>query len=225
MEPQFWLKRWTENEIGFHQQDVNLSLQTYWPRLGLPRAATVLVPLCGKSRDMLWLRAQGHPVLGIEFIPLAIRDFFAENGLQPKISAQPPFERWEAGGIAILRGDFFDLTAADVKDVAAVYDRAALIALPPALRQRYVTALSRMLPPVIESLLVTISYPQERMSGPPFAVPEEEVRALYAGKFDVELLSTQDALREDSPLRERGLTRLLTQVYRVRRAPPERGGA
>src|SRR5581483_5146601 len=89
MEPQFWLERWEKSEIGFHQQEINRALMSRWPALGLPRGATVFVPLCGKSRDMVWLRDQGHSVLGIEFIRIAVRDFFAENGMTPKISPPP----------------------------------------------------------------------------------------------------------------------------------------
>ena len=217
MKPDFWLERWQRSEIGFHQRDINTSLQAYWPRLGLPDASTVFVPLCGKSRDMLWLRAQGHAVLGIEFIDLAVRDFFAENGLTPTVSMTPPFERWEADGFTLLRGDFFDLTAAALQRVAGVYDRASLIALPPAMRKRYVAKLAEVLPRGAQTLLVTLSYPQGEMQGPPFAVTEEEVRKLYRGEFQVEHLATKDILSPNSPFRERGLTALAEQVYQVSR--------
>src|SRR5215213_63441 len=102
MEPNFWAERWNKNEIGFHQRDINASLRAYWPTLGIARGAEVFVPLCGKSLDMLWLREQGHSVLGIEFVETAVRDFFAENGLTPRVYKQGSFERWEADEIAIL---------------------------------------------------------------------------------------------------------------------------
>ncbi len=217
MEPQFWLERWEKSEIGFHQQEINRALQSRWPALGLPRGATVFVPLCGKSRDMVWLRDQGHSVLGIEFIRIAVRDFFAENGMTPKISPPPRFERWEANGITVLCGDFFDLTAEDLKEVRAIYDRASLIALPPVMRPRYVAKLDEIAPSGVPCLLITVSYPQEQMPGPPFAVTEQEVRTLYAGKFEVELLTTQDILSRDSGFRRRGLTQMVGQVYRLRK--------
>lgn len=218
MDRDFWQERWEKNELGFHQQEINASLRAYWPRLGVPRDATVFVPLCGKSRDMIWLREQGHRVLGIELISIAVRDFFAENGMTPNVAAQPPFERWEADGITILCGDFFALAPADLADVAVVYDRAALIALPRAMRREYVAKLAAILPRAAETLLITVTYPQEQMPGPPFSVPEHEVHALYAHYFEVVRLHTQDILRKDSPFRARGLTELTAQVYRVRRA-------
>lgn len=217
MESTFWLERWAKNEIGFHQQEVNRALQKYWAGLGVPRGATVFVPLCGKSLDMLWLRAQGYRVLGVELAERPVQDFFAENDLNPRVSVRPPFERWEADGLSLWRGDFFALAAADLEDVAAVYDRASLIAFPPQMRARYVVKLGELLRPGVQILLITVSYPQHQMPGPPFAVPEQEVRELYADNFDVETLHTQDVLAKESRFRERGLTSMEAHVFRVRR--------
>lgn len=222
MEMEFWLERWEKNQIGFHQQEVNRSLQKYWPTLGLPRGATVFVPLCGKSLDMTWLRAQGYRVFGIELIPRAVQDFFAENAIKAAVSEQAPFERWEADGLSIWRGDFFELTADDLKDVAAVYDRASLIAFPPEMRARYVAKLGELLQAGVRSLLITVEYPQQQMSGPPFAVAEQEVRELYADKFSVELLHSQDILAKEPRFRERGVTRMDARVFRLQRLAQSR---
>ena len=46
-------------------------------------------------------------------------------------------------------------------------------------------------------LLLTMDYPQEQMAGPPFAVAEPEVQALFARDFSVRLLTTRDALLTD----------------------------
>lgn len=217
MEKQFWLDLWDRNEIEFHQGDVSPALKTFWPRLGLAPGAKVFVPLCGKSRDLFWLREQGHEVLGVELARVAVRDFFAESGLAPQVTAQPPFERWAAEGITISCGDFFDLTAPDLGGVTAVYDRAALVALPAPMRRRYVEQLRAMLPDAVEILLVTATYPPEQMEGPPFSVSEEEVRALYAPPFHVEMLLRKDIFRPDSALARRGLRQLLAQIYRIRK--------
>ena len=63
MEAAFWHQKWKENRIGFHQADFNRWLQSWWS--AQQGSDPVLVPLCGKSRDMLWLREQGHPVDGL----------------------------------------------------------------------------------------------------------------------------------------------------------------
>ena len=85
MKAEFWLERWQRNEIGFHQGEINAHLQDYWDRVGLKEGGEVFVPLCGKSNDMLWLRAQGHRVLGVELSPLAVEAFFVENQLKPEV--------------------------------------------------------------------------------------------------------------------------------------------
>src|SRR4030042_914462 len=90
MNPDFWLERWQRNEIGFHQPEINAHLQDFWGQLAVPAGGQVFVPLCGKSRDLLWLRARGHRVLGVELSPIAVRDFFAENALTPAPAARPP---------------------------------------------------------------------------------------------------------------------------------------
>lgn len=215
MQPEFWAERWKNSQIGFHQQDINASLQTYWPQLELPAGARVFVPLCGKSRDMLWLRARGHYVLGTELVRQAVQDFFFENNLTPTVTSHDSFERWSTDGIAILCGDIFALTAADLAGVAGVYDRASLIAFPRELRQRYVDKLSDILPSGSETLLITIRYPKDEMQGPPFSVADEEVHELYDRKFEVTRVSERDALAGNKNLRDRGLTQLTELVYRI----------
>lgn len=217
MDPDLWLDRWRSGRIAFHRSGINATLRERWADLGIPAQARVFVPLCGKSRDMAWLRSQGHEVLGVELSPIAARDFFAENGLTPERSAHGPFERWHAGGITILTGDFFELSPADLEGVAGVYDRASLIALPPDLRERYASRMRESLPPGARMLLLTLSYPEDEMTGPPYSVTSAEVRRLYARGFDVTLLAQKDALAENPELRQRGLTKLVEEAYRIER--------
>ena len=217
MEIPFWHERWKQNEIGFHQTDFNSHLQDFWPSLGLKPKAQVFVPLCGKSRDLLWLRAQGHTVLGVEVSPIAVRDFFAENRLTPQITRSEPFEAWEADGLTILCGDFFALTPERLKEIQAVFDRASLIALPPEMRARYAAQMASILPASGRILLVTMEYPAQGMQGPPFCVEESEVRALYEGHFTVTSLLRKDILAENPRFRDRGLSALHEHVYRMDR--------
>ena len=128
MNRDFWQARWDEGRIGFHQDDINPYLQRYWPALNVPQGAAVFVPLCGKSRDMLWLRDQGYSVVGVEIVPRAVEAFFAENDLAATHRPHGAFTLWESEGIKIYQGDFFEVTAQDVAGIGAVYDRASLIA-------------------------------------------------------------------------------------------------
>jgi len=215
MKRDFWLERWNRGEIGFHQDEVNPYLIKYWPQLNLSRGSIVFVPLCGKSRDMLWLREQGHNVLGVEVSTIAVQSFFSENGFSPLHTSKGKFDYCEANGIRILCGDFFDLGKNELAEVGAVYDRASLIALPPDMRGRYVRHLANILPPETQILLVTLEYPEAEMQGPPFSVTSQEVTALYRDCAEVHLLTKLDVLADNPRFRERGLSALQECIFHL----------
>jgi thiopurine S-methyltransferase len=216
MERDFWQTAWNEGRIGFHQAEINPYLQRYWSRLNLARPAKVFVPMCGKSRDMLWLRAQGCSVIGVEIARPAVEAFFAENDIEVERRPAVAFVLWAGNGIEIYQGDFFDLTAEDTTGVQAVFDRASLVALPEAMRQRYAAHLRALLPESAEVLLVTMEYPQAEMNGPPFAVTQDEVAALYGESFEIEPVGSNDVLAANPHFRERGLSRLTERIYVLR---------
>lgn len=216
MDEHFWQARWARDEIGFHQAEANPYLQRYWPQLALPAGSRVLVPLCGKSLDMLWLAGQGHRVLGIELAEKAVQDFFAEHGLQPTVGTQADFRTYRTQGIEIWCGDFFALRAEDVADCQALYDRAALIALPAAMRRDYLDTLNRLFGADCRGLLVTLDYDQMKMDGPPFAVADAEVLAGLA-EWSPLLLQDEDVLGSNWRFLQRGLDALRERVYRLQR--------
>lgn len=211
MDPSFWQARWREGRIGFHRTSPNPHLVAH--ASVFPVGARVLVPLCGKSVDMGWLAARGHPVTGVELVEDAARAFFAEAGLTPARSVEGDFVRYRAEGIDILSGDFF-ATSTELLGgpFAAAWDRAALIALPPEMRGRYVQLLKTLLKPSATVLLVTLE--TDDTAGPPFSVPDEEVRKLYAGDA-VHELATVDAFEPQGNLAARGATRASERVYRI----------
>lgn len=214
MDREFWIQRWQENLIGFHQDKVNQYLESYWPTLELAEASRVFVPLCGKSLDLIWLAEQGHEVIGVEISPLAVESFFKENGLKPNISDHGHFIRFEAKGISILLGDFFKLKAEDLGEITAVFDRASLIALPPDMRQQY----AEYLPKITgnsQVLLISMEYDQSLMQGPPFSVSEAEISGLYSKNYRIEQITEIDILKEMPRFRDRGLNRLNEYVYRL----------
>ena len=217
MDPDFWLQRWHERQIGFHQDAPTPLLLAHWPALGLAPGTRVFVPLCGKSLDLAWLAGQGHRVLGVELAPIAISEFFAEQGLTPAIHASPLGVHHVAGPIEIIQGDAFDLDAGTLATCGAVFDRAALIALPSALRERYAHELYARLPAGCRGLLVSLDYPPREKQGPPFPVPPDEVRALFGRDWDVDLLEYRDILAGQPRFREEGVTALHTGAWRLQR--------
>ncbi|ANH99263.1 thiopurine S-methyltransferase [Pseudomonas koreensis] len=212
MQPEFWHKKWESNQIGFHLPEVNPYLQRHW---AVPATARVLVPLCGKSLDLAWLAGRGHQVLGIELSEKAIEGFFDEHQLQPQISQKGAFKVYRGDAIELWCGDFFALTASDVDDCTALYDRAALIALPAPMRERYAAHLQQILAQRVQGLLITLDYDQAQMSGPPFAVGDDEVQRLLSEVWQVQVLEEQDVLAESVRFLQAGVTRLEERVYRV----------
>ncbi len=217
MQADFWLERWQNQEIGFHLPMVNPRLMDYWPRLALPPDARVLVPLAGKTLDLGWLRAQGHAVLAVELSEDAARAFYAEAGLSPTRCVEGAFIRYSAQGVDYLVGDFFALSAAQCGPFGGVWDRGALVALPPELRERYVAHMATLGAPGVQTLLITLEYAQAQMNGPPFAVPEDEVWSYFGATHDVELLLREDILALEPRFAARGVTALDSAVYRLQR--------
>ncbi|MGV8950789.1 MAG: thiopurine S-methyltransferase [Cypionkella sp.] len=192
MDAQFWLERWQKGQTGFHEADVNPLLQSHIAALDLSPDARVFVPLCGKTRDIGWLLAQGHQVVAAELSRIAIDQLFADLGVTPEITDAGDLLRYHATGLTIFVGDIFALTPDLLGRVDAIYDRAALVALPPAMRRRYaahIMALTATAP----QLLICFSYDQTLADGPPFSVPAAEVTQLYGQDYTVQMLSEQPA--------------------------------
>ena len=218
MEPKFWQERWARNQLGFHLPEVNPYLERHWPSLALAEGAKVLVPLCGKSLDLMWLATQGHRVLGVELSEQAVEAFFSEQSLTPRITQRGVFTVYQADLIEVWCGDFFALDAEVLADCTAVYDRAALIALPPWMRSQYTEQLNNMLRPGCQGLLITLDYDQAQKAGPPFAVTDEEVKVLLGAHWSLQVIEKQDILGESWKFVQDGVTGLDERVYRVARA-------
>jgi thiopurine S-methyltransferase len=155
MSNQRWKAKWKADDIAFHQHEIHPHLIRFWPQLALATGTTVLVPLCGKSHDLGWLHQQGHRVIGVELSHIAIAAYFAERGLLPQRQRLGRFQRYWAGTLELWCGDLFDLRREDLGEVAAVYDCAALTALPAASRGNYVRQLSSLLGVGGQMLLLT----------------------------------------------------------------------
>lgn len=195
MHSEFWHERWETGRIGFHQQQVNPFLNTYWSQLQSCGKGRVLVPLCGKSLDMLWLREQGHEVTGVELNELACQAFWDEQSITANTQQEGEFTAWEKDGLRILCGDFFALPDAKFEAFDWVYDRAALIAFPQQMRRRYARVMTDKLPSGVGMLLITLEF--EGLEGPPFSVPESEIRALYGERFEIEKLAAEEGVGRD----------------------------
>ncbi len=191
MDTNFWHKKWKNNEIGFHKSEANPILVAYFKELSLAKNSRVFIPLCGKTRDIAWLLSEGYRVAGVELSGIAIRQLFADLGVDPVVSDLGKFTHFYAKNIDIFVGDIFDLSSKIVGAIDAIYDRAALVALPEEMRLRYaahLTDISRKSP----QLLLGYEYDQALMEGPPFSVDNEEVRRLYGENYDPILVASSN---------------------------------
>lgn len=193
MDPNFWLQKWQDNNIAFHKSEANPVLVKHFQELSLSNNSRVFVPLCGKTLDIAWLLSQGYRVAGAELVELAIEQLFEELGVSPKISRVGEVSLYSAKNIDIFVGNIFDVSGKTLGSVDAIYDRAALIALPRAIREQYTAHLMEITGKAPQ-LLVTCEYDQSLMEGPPFSISEEEVNQHYGDSYRVSLISSTDVV-------------------------------
>jgi len=221
MKAEKWHANWRDGRLGFHQKRFNSRLEQFWPTLSLPVDASVLVPLCGKSLDMLYLHQAGHSVVGVELSEIAAEAFFEENQLTFKRIDTGNLQEFtgigDAAGLRLLTGDIFDLSARQTGPLKAFYDRAALIALPHDMRARYAGKLAELLPSGATGLLISIIYDPSKMNGPPFSVPDDEVRQLFTDNFELNEMDCSKGPERLGNLATRGLDTMEERVYRLAR--------
>ncbi len=201
-----WLERWQEGRIGWHEADGNASLQKYWRATG----RTVLVPMCGKSVDLLWIATRGNRVVGVELSDIAVESFFAEQDLAFSVSENglPRYDAIDAD-ITIFCGDLFDLTSIRCD---AHYDRGALIALPAEQRSAYASHVGSLLTDDAEQLVITLEYDEEIASGPPFSVGDEELLEYWPG---LDCVGQRDDIANAPPkFLDAGLTEFREKAWR-----------
>lgn len=215
MEHSFWHERWATQQTAFHLDRPNPLLVEH--AAVLPEGARVLVPLCGKAVDLRWLAERGHAVLGVELSELAVRAFFAEQQLEAEESRLGAHKRFVAGAIEIVCGDFFALGRAQVGAIDAVYDRAALIALPQAMRARYAPHVLSLAADAAPLLLITLEHAGSGDVGPPFSVASAEVHALYGGRRAVTELERTDVLPSEPRFKARNIPALYEVAYALQK--------
>lgn len=202
MEP--WLERWQEGRIGWHEASGNAGLQRFWNASN----RRVLVPLCGKSVDLLWLESQGNEVTGVELSPLAARAFFEENKIDYEFAGDGRYRAVDRA-ISIACADYFEFSG---ETFDACYDRGALVALPPNLRPRYVEHTRSLLSPGAYLLLIALEYAQEQADGPPFSVDAAEVLNYWPA---LERIDVREDIENSPPkFREAGLEQMFEVVWR-----------
>lgn len=214
MEHPDWNARWRDGQIAFHQSCVSASLKAYADRVWPDTVGRILVPLCGKTLDMVFLAERADAVVGVEYVEQAVGEFFAERRLSPQVE-RTPHTRYRADRYTLFAADFFALEPEDLGVIDAVFDRASLVALDAEARNGYAAHMRSILPPGARMLLISFDYDQTKMEGPPFSVPPDDVGRLFQDGFHVEHLATRDML--DDMFRMRGLAAMRETVFALTR--------
>jgi thiopurine S-methyltransferase len=193
MEASFWHQKWEKGEIGFHKSEANPLLIEHFEKLNLAQGSRVFLPLCGKTRDFAWLLACGYRVVGAELSELAIKELFDELGIEPNVSRMGGLDLYCAKDIDIWVGNIFDVSSEILGLVDAIYDRAALVALPASRRDQYTSHLMKITD-AAPQLLICYEYEQQLMEGPPFSIPSEEVKHHYAAAYQLQPLESKNVV-------------------------------
>ena len=215
MEISYWKSRWEKNNIGFHNPEINSYLIEFAEKVLPTKAKTVFVPLCGKTKDMLWLSNLGLSVIGVEAVEIACIHFFEENNLEYTISKSHGFTIYSSGTIQLWCGSFFSLPSKIIASAEFIYDRASIVALPEKLRAKYIKKLIDESKTEVSMMVHAFTYDQNLMSGPPFSVPFEEISTFYAKHFEIKTLFNESVLKRYERYRTLGLNNLTEQVYHL----------
>lgn len=191
MEASFWHQKWERGEIAFHQSRANPLLVAHFEKLKLASGSRVFLPLCGKTLDIAWLLAGGYQVVGAELSEIAIDELFKSLELRPKITKVGALIHYSAENIDIYVGDIFALSAQTLGPVSAIYDRAAMVALPAETSRNYASHLMSITE-AAPQLLIAYEYEQALIDGPPFSICEAELQQRYGATYAMAALETRD---------------------------------
>lgn len=219
MEHKFWHNKWNINQVGFHLNYVHpllkRNLELFKVNGQLKDQQKIFVPLCGKTLDISYLLSKGYSVVAVELSDIAVQAIFEALNIKPAVSEWLGGKLYQAKNLQVFVGDFFALTQADLGDIALVYDRAALIALPQAMRLDYAGHLAKITQ-YASQLLITLDYDQTIAGGPPFAVSSKEVESLYGGTYPIQLIEEADIIEEEPRFKAKGLTSFYQRAYKLK---------
>jgi len=196
---QFWLDKWNQKKIGFHESEPHSLLTQFWHRLKVPNTSKVLVPLCGKSIDMMWLKKSGYNVTGIELSQTAVSSFFEENRIDVEIEFRGKNSCHIGKNLTIWEADIFNLPNIELESHRVIYDRAALVAIKPRQRFRYARIFTDNIPSGNFMFLIVLEYDKSLLSGPPFSLAKDDIELLYGKSWDIKEIERQATMVKDHP--------------------------
>lgn len=215
MNPEYWKSRWEKGQIGFHGATYHSALESFWHKY-MPSCHTVFVPFCGKSHDLLWLLRQNYKVVGCEVSEIACQQFFQENNLSYEVHDRNHFLTYESENIELWCGNMFKLRKNQLPAFDAIYDRAALVALPNNMRAKYAKFIDKISVGNVSQFLISFEYPSETEIGPPFSVSELEIEELYqTNNIVINITEKEIELLPQAKLYKKGIQTMQEKVYLI----------
>ena len=212
----FWESRWIHGQTGWHNSDVNEHLKAHQRVLFQEDSPKIFVPLCGKSLDMMWLSQQGASIVGVDLVKNPLDQYFEEHCLTPNSQITQGIEGLSSGNQTLFHANIFDVTLDVIEPVDAIYDRAALVALSPELREAYVEHCFSLLKPGGTILLITYDSPVADDHGPPFPVRKGTVEKLFASAEECVQIDEVHTTKKDSErLQKRNLDWSRSDIWKI----------
>ena len=219
-----WEAKWENQQTNWHVTEMHPVLEKYLRRIKessgtcTPSAASplrALFPLCGKSIDMEVLANRGYAVVGVDGCRDALTTFVQErkgcsiintNNSNRTNEHVPPHQKHQLATVQLpssatlgyVVGDFLAVTQNDVGGTFdLVFDRGSLVAVAPDDRDAYLkTLITLMTARTGRLLLVCVEHDPFANGhlGPPYSIPYDEVRTLFAATCSVEVLEREDRI-------------------------------
>ena len=210
---EFWRQRWRDGQTGWDQGKAHADLamleSVARARGHLTQGARILEPAAGRAHASAALARLGYDVTAFDVAPEAMAAAAAEHGVLP--------------GLTLMVADALVVRPSWLGAFAAVYDRAALCALPPELRPTYIATLHAHLRE--GGALLTIPFTEIRAepdgttrAGPPFALAARDFATLLAPLFTLELVVEREVPGPDRIAKE-------AAMLWIKRAQPFEGSA
>jgi thiopurine S-methyltransferase len=196
MEKEFWQQAWEDKKIGFHQPKYNPFMVEHYKDQNL-EGKRVLIPLAGKSNDILYFLERGAHVVAIELSKIAVEEFFSENNMEYKSEVEGELERFKSDNLDFYCGDFFAYTNKSNQHFDFYFDRACIVALPFDIRSRFYNKVETLLAKHTDIFILTFAHDGPKDFGPPFYVPENELLEAYKNMgFDLNYIKVNETKAE-----------------------------
>lgn len=215
MEHKFWHKKWEKNEIGFHLDSYNPILTKHWIdfKSNFSKLGSVLIPLCGKSKDILFFSDMGLKVTGVELSEDAIIAFFKENNLAYNVSIVNNSKLYSCleKDIQIFNCDILTLSHKDLGKVEMIYDRASIVALPQKIRTDYVKWIHEIKNNETKVFMNVFEF--DAPNGPPFSITLSDIKNYFSDSFTVTLIESIDIEAHKIQIHKNDISWLKSQIY------------